>query len=92
MAYRHGQFQGGEPTCEFIFVNKDLLDLVKGIIPLGYQSELTVRTFLNGFLGDIGGNASSFEMVAKAAILFHRSAHVSGQWKPSQPFRILNNL
>lgn len=73
-------------------MNRSSLDLVKGIIPPGYLSESTVRTFLNGFLGDIGGNASSFEMVAKAAILFHRSAHVSGQWKPSQPFRILNNL
>jgi hypothetical protein len=73
-------------------IHRSLLNLAKGIIPLGYQSESTVRTFLNGFLGDIGGNASSFEMVAKAAILFHRSAHVSGQWKPSQHLRILHNL
>lgn len=49
-----------------------------------FESESTVRTFLNGYLGDIGGTASSLEMAAKAAILFHRSAHVSGQWKPSK--------
>ena len=61
------------------------------MFPPEFQSESTVRTFLNGYLGDIGGNASSFEMAAKAAILFHRSAHVSGQWKPSKIiFSLLN--
>jgi len=54
----------------------------EGMFPPEFQTESTVRTFLNGFLGDIGA-ASSLEMAAKAAILFHRSAHVSGQWKPN---------
>lgn len=58
------------------------------MFPPEFQSESTVRTFLNGFLGDIGGNGSGLEMAAKAAILFHRSAHVSGQWKPSEQFEI----
>ena len=56
------------------------------MFPPEFQTESTVRTFLNGYLGDIGGNASGLQMAAKAAILFHRSAHVSGQWKPSEQF------
>jgi len=61
----------------------NLDNLEEEIFAPGFQSDSTVRTFLNGYLGDIGGTASSLEMAAKAAILFHRSAHVSGQWKPN---------
>lgn len=62
-------------------VNLDTFE--EGMFSPEFQTESTVRTFLNGYLGDIGGSCSSLEMAAKAAILFHRSAHVSGQWKPN---------
>jgi hypothetical protein len=52
-----------------------------GIIPPELQGNSTVRAFLNGYLLDQRG--SSTASVAKAAILFHRAAHLTGQWSPN---------
>ncbi|KAF8906262.1 hypothetical protein CPB84DRAFT_1675974 [Gymnopilus junonius] len=52
-----------------------------GIIPPGLQGNSTVRLFLNGYPSEQGD--SSTAAVAKAAILFHRAAHLTGQWSPN---------
>ncbi|KAJ3510495.1 hypothetical protein NLJ89_g4635 [Agrocybe chaxingu] len=61
----------------------DMDNFQEGIFPQELQSNSTVRAFLNGYLGDVGEGASHFEMAAKAAILFHRAAHLTGQWSPT---------
>lgn len=53
----------------------------QGVLPPGLQGNSTVRAFLNGYLP--GQGDSSTAAVAKAAILFHRAAHLTGQWSPS---------
>jgi hypothetical protein len=44
----------------------------------------TVRAFLNGYRGE---HDSATTIFTKAAILFHRAAHLTGQWSPSMTQR-----
>uniref|UniRef100_A0A8H7XVF9 Zn(2)-C6 fungal-type domain-containing protein n=1 Tax=Psilocybe cubensis TaxID=181762 RepID=A0A8H7XVF9_PSICU len=61
----------------------DIDQFEEGIIPPELQGNSTVRAFLNGYLVDNHNGESSTALVAKAAILFHRAAHLTGQWSPS---------
>lgn len=59
----------------------DMDNYEDGVLPPGLQGNSTVRAFLNGYLQEQGN--SSTAALAKAAILFHRAAHLTGQWSPN---------
>ncbi|KAF9563100.1 hypothetical protein CPC08DRAFT_761049 [Agrocybe pediades] len=54
----------------------------EGVIPRDLQGNSTIKAFLNGYLSDAHGDSSTAFLV-KAAILFHRAAHLTGQWSPN---------
>ncbi|PPQ67854.1 hypothetical protein CVT25_010293 [Psilocybe cyanescens] len=61
----------------------DIDQFEEGIIPPELQGNSTVRAFLNGYLVDNRNSDSSTALATKAAILFHRAAHLTGQWSPN---------
>lgn len=67
----------------FIILQKILNILRQTVFPPELQGNSTVRAFLNGaLLNDQSDSATT--SVVKAAILFHRAAHLTGQWSPSE--------
>jgi hypothetical protein len=53
------------------------------------RGNATVRSFLGGVQSSLTGGDSTSTLVAKASILFHRAAHLTGQWTPSNSFLFL---
>ncbi|KAF8967602.1 hypothetical protein BDZ97DRAFT_1978162 [Flammula alnicola] len=58
----------------------DMDNFEEGIIRPDLRGNSTVRAFLNGYPADPD---SPLALTAKAAILFHRAAHLTGQWSPT---------
>ncbi|KAF8817386.1 hypothetical protein BYT27DRAFT_7237315 [Phlegmacium glaucopus] len=65
----------------------DMSDYKEGTLPHDLQGNLTVRAFLNGYLVETAHGDTLTTLVNKAAILFHRAAHLTGQWRPTMPQR-----
>lgn len=65
----------------------DMDHFEEGILRPDLQGNSTVRAFLNGYLSDGVHGDSFFTLASKAAILFHRAAHLTGQWSPTMTHR-----
>ncbi|KAF8881781.1 hypothetical protein BD779DRAFT_1675292 [Infundibulicybe gibba] len=60
----------------------DMEDYKEGLLHPGLTSNWTVKNFLNNFPTDQQGS-STIALNVKASILFHRAAHLTGQWTPN---------
>lgn len=61
----------------------DMNSYSEGPLPADVRGSSTVRNFLGNPLQSAHGGNSTITMNVKAAILFHRAAHISGQWSPN---------
>ncbi|RXW23877.1 hypothetical protein EST38_g1966 [Candolleomyces aberdarensis] len=58
-----------------------------GMLSPETRGNATVRSFLGGVQSSLPGSDSTSTLVAKASILFHRAAHLTGQWTPNMQQR-----
>jgi hypothetical protein len=65
----------------------DMSHYEEGVLHHDLQGNSTVRGFLNGFVVENAAGGSLSALVNKAAILFHRAAHLTGQWSPTMSQR-----
>jgi len=65
----------------------DMSQYKEGVLRNDLQGNSTVRAFLNGYAVETVHEDSLSALVNKAAILFHRAAHLTGQWSPTMSQR-----
>ncbi|KAF8159477.1 hypothetical protein B0H34DRAFT_405912 [Crassisporium funariophilum] len=59
----------------------------EGVLRPDLQGNSTVRAFLNGYTTAVDNGDTPTALATKAAILFHRAAHLTGQWSPTMTQR-----